>query len=67
MWAIKYQINLATQADRGVAASIIIPLSLVLGSLLHPRNWHDLDNLYPRARHMQVGMILAESLSGCVM
>jgi hypothetical protein len=33
---------------------------LVLASLLHSRDLHDLDNLYPRPRHLQVGMILAE-------
>jgi hypothetical protein len=31
VWAIKYEINLATQADRGVAASITIPFVLGLG------------------------------------
>ena len=34
---------------------------------LHPRHRHDLDNFYPCARHLQMGMVLAEYLRGCVM
>jgi hypothetical protein len=61
VWVIKFQIYLATQADRGAgAASIILSCRLVLTSLLHSRDLHDLDNLYPRPRHVQVRMILAE-------
>src|SRR5262245_14996776 len=34
---------------------------------LHPRHRHDLDDFYPCARHLQMGMVLAEDLCGRIM
>jgi hypothetical protein len=29
---------------------------------LHPRQWHDLDDFYPCARHLQMGMVCREPI-----
>jgi hypothetical protein len=34
---------------------------------LHPWHRHDLDDFYPRARHLEMGMVIAKYLCGRIM